>query len=236
MSWIDCLTDEINPKINTSIWIRRIWLDLTAFFLGLISVTTDFPSDIELGSPWGTPVPWKRICRVEWRWREPFDTCVLLQWDGMHNACGFNQTSSARLYRGCYLVCDSGPLPEWDGVSDSWRPCFLQCTQVNTHRLWTTCTQTRTRMHSYISQLIATSARCCVTTSTVCWATGTIWWIEVANIKINKTGSICISYTKLYLHYRGITARWDLERHNLPPSGPQTCLASPLRPSGGSVG
>ncbi len=41
-----------NPRI---LWIRRIWLDLRAFFLGLISVMTDFPSNIELGSPWGTP-------------------------------------------------------------------------------------------------------------------------------------------------------------------------------------
>lgn len=149
MTWIDCLTDEINPKINTSLWIRRIWLDLRAFFLGLISVMTDFPSNIEVGSPWGTSVPWKRICRVEWgRW-EPFDTCVLLQWDGMHNACGFNQTSSARPYWGCYLVCDLGFLPEWDGVSNSWRPCFLQCTHVNTHRLQSKCTHTHAWKHTY---------------------------------------------------------------------------------------
>lgn len=103
MTWMDCLTDEINPKISPPpriLWIRRIWLDLRAFFLGLISVMTDFPSNIELGSPWGTPVPWKRICWAEWWWWEPFDTCVLLQWEGMHNACGFNQTSSARLYWG----------------------------------------------------------------------------------------------------------------------------------------
>lgn len=137
---VDCLTDEINLKINTSLWISRIWLDLTAFFLGLISVMTDFPSTIEFWSPWGTSVPWKRICWAEWgRW-EPFDTCVVLQWDSMHNACSFNQTSSGRLHWGCYLLGDLGFLPDWDAVSNSWRHCFLQCTHVNSHRLQNMCT------------------------------------------------------------------------------------------------
>lgn len=56
MHWIVYLTDEINPKINTSIWIRRIWRDLKAFSSSLISVMNDFPSNIELRSPLGTPV------------------------------------------------------------------------------------------------------------------------------------------------------------------------------------
>lgn len=120
MTWVDCLTDEINLKINPPhriLWIRRTWQDLRAFFLGLISVTNDFPSDIEQGSPWGTPVPWKRICRVEWWWWEPCDTCVLLQWGGMHNACGFNQT----------LAPDStGVLSGvWLGLS-SWVGCCIE--------------------------------------------------------------------------------------------------------------
>lgn len=79
-------------------------------------------------------------------------TCVLLQLGGMHYACSFNQTSSDPLYWGCYLVCDLGFLP--DVASDSWRPHFLQCTHVNSHRLQSMCTQTLKSMQENTHTII----------------------------------------------------------------------------------
>lgn len=145
-------------------------LDLRAFFFALISVTTDFPSNIEPRSPRGTPVAWKRICRVEWWWWEPLDTCVLLQLEDMHNACGSIQTSSAQLYRRVIWCLTRALFLEWDGVSNSWRPSFLSSTHVNTHSLREcACWHATGTTHKYNCNAYWVRARPCPING-LCWS------------------------------------------------------------------